>query len=152
MVDRLLNLALVGGDPILYLLIALSALSVAVIIERLVAYIRNRIDLPTFSARIVRKLNEGDIAGAAQEAKTLRAAEARVVVEGLENFDKGAKVAAELMESTGMREQQRLDRRLGILGTIGSNAPFVGLLGTVLGIIKALEYILVWFGVESRPP
>ena len=139
MVDRLLNLALVGGDPILYLLIALSALSVAVIIERLVAYIRNRIDLPTFSARIVRKLNEGDIAGAAQEAKTLRAAEARVVVEGLENFDKGAKVAAELMESTGMREQQRLDRRLGILGTIGSNAPFVGLLGTVLGIIKAFN-------------
>jgi len=38
-----------------------------------------------------------------------------------------------------LRQQQHLDRRLSILGTIGSNAPFIGLLGTVLGIIKAFH-------------
>ena len=139
MVDRLLNLALVGGEPILYLLIALSFLSVAVVLERLWAYLRNRVDLPGFSARLVRSLNDGDLDGARELAGAGTSAEARVVAEGLLNFDKGPTVAAELMESTSLQEQQRLDKRLSILGTIGSNAPFVGLLGTVLGIIKAFH-------------
>ena len=46
MVDRLLNMALIGGEPILYVLIALSLLSVAVVVERFIFYARNRIDVP----------------------------------------------------------------------------------------------------------
>ncbi len=139
MVDRLLNMALLGGEPILYLLIGLSFLSIAVVIERLVVYSRNRIDIGNFTSKIVRVLNEGRVEGAVQVAESFKAAEAQVALEGLSNFDKGPTVAGELMDSKTMSIMQRFDKRLVILGTIGSNAPFAGLLGTVLGIIKAFN-------------
>ncbi len=139
MVDRLLNMALVGGEPILYLLIALSFLSIAIVIERYNAYLRNRIDLPDFTSKIIRLLNEDKWDEAAKLAGSNRSAEAQVAAEGIANFENGARVASELMDSMTMKQQQRLDKRLTILGTVGSNAPFAGLLGTVLGIIKAFN-------------
>lgn len=149
MVDKLLNFALIGGEPILYLMIAISLLSVAVIIERLVVYALNRIDLGDFSAEIVRLLNDRKVEDALFQAQKKKSAEARVIEEGLKNFDKGATVAGELMESMGMKQQQQLDKRLTILGTVGSNAPFIGLLGTVLGIIKAFNDLA--FNTEGGP-
>ncbi len=149
MVDRLLNMAMLGGEPILYLLIGLSLLSIAVVVERCFVYGRNRIDLPGFTSKMVHLLNNGDTDGARKLAESSRAAEAQVAAEGLANFDKGAKVAGELMDSMTMKQQQRLDKRLTILGTVGSNAPFVGLLGTVLGIIKAFNDLA--FNTEGGP-
>jgi len=149
MVDRLLNLALLGGEPILYLLVALSFLSIAVALERVIVFLRNRIDLPAFSANIVRLLNSGDRSSALALARSSRSAEAQVITEGLQNYEKGPTVARELMESMSMKQQQRFDKRLTILGTIGSNAPFVGLLGTVLGIIKAFNDLA--FNAEGGP-
>jgi len=57
----------------------------------------------------------------------------------LKNFHEGPFVMAELMDSRTGIERNRLDKRLIILGTIGNNAPFIGLLGTVMGIIKAFH-------------
>jgi len=139
MIEQLLSLATHGGEDILYLLMALSLLSLTVVAERWITYARNRLDLSEFSAALIERLNERDLEGALARARTSRAAEAQVAAEGLSNFRRDPTVAAELMESMRLRQQQRLDRRLGILGTVGSNAPFVGLLGTVLGIIKAFH-------------
>lgn len=149
MVERLLNLAIVGGEPILYLLIALSFLSIAVVIERAVVYFRNRIDVPAFRAALVGYLNKGDLPGAIAKAESLRSAESAVILEGLRNFDKGAKVAGELMNAMAMRKQQLLDRGLTVLGTVGSTTPFIGLLGTVLGIIQAFRDLA--FDSQSGP-
>jgi biopolymer transport protein ExbB len=149
MIDQLLSVATHGGEAILFVLFALSLLSVAVIIERFIAYTKNRIDLPRFSARLVQLLNERDIKGALEEARSRKAAEARVAAEALNNFDKSRTTANELMESMSLRQQQQLDRWLGILGTIGSNAPFIGLLGTVLGIIRAFNDLA--YNTEGGP-
>ncbi|MCP4602660.1 MAG: MotA/TolQ/ExbB proton channel family protein [Proteobacteria bacterium] len=149
MVDRLLNMALLGGEPILYLLIGLSFVSIAVVIERFVVYARNRIDIANFTSKIVGLLNEQRLDGAKQIAESINAAEARVVAEGLSNFDKGPTIAGELMDSKAMGFLQGFDKRLIILGTIGSNAPFIGLLGTVLGIIKAFNDLA--FNTEGGP-
>jgi biopolymer transport protein ExbB/TolQ len=139
MVDRLLNMALLGGEPILYLLIALSFISVALVIERCVVYLRNRIDVPEFTSKMVGHLNNVDLDKARELAESNTSAEAKVAAEGLANFDKEITVVSELMDSMTMKQQQQLDKRLTVLGTIGSNAPFAGLLGTVLGIIKAFN-------------
>ena len=56
---------------------------------------------------------------------------------GLIALRNGAHAAAEAMLSVKARMRPALDANLSILATIGSNAPFVGLMGTVLGIIKA---------------
>ncbi len=139
MVERLLSIALVGGEPILYILIFMSFLSIAVVIERLVFYIRNQIDLADFSSRLIDLLNTKGSKAALELAESTRGVEASVAREGLQNFDKGEKVMTELMESMALKQQLNLDRWLTILGTVGSNAPFIGLLGTVLGIIKAFH-------------
>ncbi len=149
MVDRLLNMALLGGEPILYILIGLSFLSIAVVLERFFVFGRNRIDVGNFTEKVVRLLNERRVEGARQIAETLKAAEAQVALTGLKNFDKGPKIAGELMDSKAMSQMQRFDKRLMILGTIGSNAPFIGLLGTVLGIIKAFNDLA--FNTEGGP-
>ena len=139
MVDKLLNMALLGGEPILYLLLALSVISILVVIERAVFYARNRIDVAQFTGKLVSLLNDQKVDDAIKLAESKRSAEAAVVKEGLQNFDKRKSVVEELMSAQELAQQQRLDKRLNILGTIGSNAPFVGLLGTVLGIIKAFN-------------
>jgi biopolymer transport protein ExbB len=64
--------------------------------------------------------------------------EASVLAEGLRGLHEGADVD-ELMAGEVTRQRARLERRLMFLGTLGNNAPFVGLLGTVLGIIKAFH-------------
>jgi biopolymer transport protein ExbB/TolQ len=117
MIDKLLKMALFGGEPILYLLIALSLISVAVIIERWLVYRRNRVDLPALASDVVQKLNQGDLDGARSAAATRQSAETRVLREGLDNFDQGAVVAAELMASMRTRQQQHLNRRLIVLGS-----------------------------------
>ncbi len=139
MVDKLLNLALIGGDPILYILLVLSVISIGIALERLVAYLRNRINLAEFHHKVVTLLNEQKTQEALEIAEEVHSAEARVIAEGLRNVDKDQAVVNELMESMSIREQQNLDKRLSFLGTVGSNAPFVGLLGTVLGIIQAFH-------------
>lgn len=149
MVDKLLHMAMLGGEPILYLLILLSFISIAVVIERYIVYVKNRIDLPEFCTKMVTLLNAGKTEEALKVAQKNRSAEAMVASEGLLNYSKGSLVAGELMESMTMKQQQRLDKRLTILGTIGSNAPFAGLLGTVLGIIKAFNDLA--FNTEGGP-
>lgn len=139
MVDKLLNMALLGGEPILYLLLALSVLSIVVVLERSIVFARNKIDVAHFTTHIVKLLNDKKQDEALEYAMQHRSAEAAVVAEGLMNYEKRKDVISELMSASGLAQQQRLDKRLNILGTIGSNAPFVGLLGTVLGIIRAFN-------------
>ncbi len=68
-----------------------------------------------------------------------RGIKAALCREGLNNFDEGPLVMEELINGRAMLERNRLDKRLIILGTIGNNAPFIGLLGTVMGIIRAFH-------------
>ena len=63
--------------------------------------------------------------------------EVRVALVGIEELGRGHTATAEAMAAARSRERLALERRLGILGTLGNNAPFIGLFGTVLGIIKA---------------
>jgi biopolymer transport protein ExbB len=62
-----------------------------------------------------------------------------VLREGLDWKDRGADAVQEVIDATMARERPRYERFLSILGTLGSNTPFIGLFGTVLGIIKAFK-------------
>jgi biopolymer transport protein ExbB len=68
-----------------------------------------------------------------------KSAEAAVVVAGLLHADMGPTTAAQAMEGAVALERMRLERGLAFLGTLGNNAPFLGLLGTVIGVIEAFE-------------
>ena len=62
-----------------------------------------------------------------------------MVVAGLMEADRGAKAADEAMQGAMALQRMKLERRLAFLGTLGNNAPFIGLFGTVIGVVQAFE-------------
>ncbi len=133
------KMALLGDVWVLWLLIAASVWSLGVIIERWKAFRGNSLDFPKFLDELSKKLENGDITGARQVARGVNGVEARVVMAGLSNYSKGPVAVEESMTSKLVMERSHLEKNLIILGTLGNNAPFVGLFGTVLGIIKAFH-------------
>jgi biopolymer transport protein ExbB len=133
---RLLSLTLSSADWILWLLIGLSVLSVAVMLERL-AYFSTR--SLAKDADLTALLSRGDFAAAERIVQRGRGMEASVVREALAAAPQGADTVEEVIASVISRERPHYERSLSFLGTLGNNAPFIGLFGTVLGIIKAFH-------------
>jgi biopolymer transport protein ExbB len=119
----------IGVDWVLYLLVALSVLSVAVVIERWVFLTRRRV-----SPDAVRALAQGGSPHVPRDAMERRVAEciAELAAEGATREDVEGAVETEVRKRKG-----RYEAGLTFLATLGNNAPFVGLLGTVLGIMAA---------------
>jgi biopolymer transport protein ExbB len=135
----MLNLALAGGSWVVGLLIILSIASVAVMVERALIFRRGRFAEGAFIAEIEPLLAEGDWSEAAETCEGTVGFEPQVLLAGLRQVHRGGKAAAEAMEAERIRLGQLLEKRLGFLGTLGANAPFIGLFGTVLGIIHAFK-------------
>jgi biopolymer transport protein ExbB len=136
--ERILSFTLLGSEWVLWLLIALSVLSVAVMVER--AFFLSSsgtLDLETAGKELLRFLREGDVGGARRVLGDARGPESQVAIAGLDQMGRGSDAVSEAMASVKSRLRLDMERNLGVLGTLGNNAPFIGLFGTVLGIIKA---------------
>jgi len=129
----------VGATPILYLMMALSIVSVAIMIERGWFFAAVSENIEKLAAALAQRLNENDVSGARALMATSKSAEAAIVAAGLQQLERGAEAAQEAMASATALQRMRLERRLAFLGTLGNNAPFIGLLGTVIGIVSAFE-------------
>ena len=127
------------GEQIIFTIMGLaSVLALAVAIERELIFRHNiKIGGKIFN-EIIGKLRAGDIGGLDDYIKTYpESAYARFASFIKEHFDAGEKSLSYLMDGKMIEERIFLERRIIVLGTLGNNAPFIGLLGTVLGIIKA---------------
>ena len=138
-VEKLLGITMLGTEWILWLLLILSIISVAIIIERMIFFARISLDFTEFSAKLTKNLIENDIEAVRRTCENFPALESQVVLRGLQYRDKGPKAMRESMEGYLAGERQVLDRGLIVLGTLGNNAPFIGLFGTVIGIIMAFR-------------
>ena len=128
----------VGAAPVMYLMLALSVVSVAVMIERALFFFRVRENLQRLASQLGSALERDDTTSAKQLVAELRSAEAAIVAAGLARLERGPAAVEEAMSGASAVQRMRLERRLGFLGTLGSNAPFVGLLGTVIGIVQEI--------------
>ncbi len=135
---KTLMLAL-GASRIMYLMLGLSVLSVGIILERTWFFLRTSDDLERLARQLDAYLESGDVDGAIRRMKESRSAEAAIVVTGLMKAPRGAEAAAEAMIGATAVQRMKLERGLAYLGTLGNNAPFIGLFGTVIGIIMAFE-------------
>ncbi len=145
-----LKVAFVGSEWVLWLLLAINFISVATIVDRILYLRRSKIDGEALGAKLDQFLRAGDLRGAWTLVSESDAIECVVVAAGLAALARGAQACGEAMLSAKSRMRPLLEARLNILGTIGSNAPYVGLLGTVLGIIKA-AHDLTGTGGEANP-
>jgi biopolymer transport protein ExbB len=138
-VEKLLGLTLIGTEWVLWLLIVLSVVSLAIMIERAFFFMRMRLDFSDFADRLVRAMIEDKLDDAVNLCKQHLSLETQVALRGFENRKRGVKAMKEAMEGFLVGERQVLDRYLVVLGTLGNNAPFIGLFGTVIGIIMAFK-------------
>ena len=128
-----------GTTWVLWALGALSVASVAVIVERWFFLRARDCDPRALAGRLQAHLARRDFAAAAEEIGQAPSVAAAVATAGLKLAELGPVAAEKSMQSAAALERGRMERWLGYLGTVGNNAPFVGLFGTVIGIIGAFE-------------
>ena len=137
LIERLMKVALLGSEWVLYLLFALSVASLATMFERWLFFRKRRDDIESLRRKLGVHLEALDVEGATQLLEKSPAIEARIAREALRWAPGGAEAIADAVDSELGRVKKELDRGTNLLGTLGNNAPFVGLFGTVLGVIIA---------------
>ena len=143
LVKTLLDLPIFQSEWVLYLLIVLSLVSIGVIIERFFFYQKHSIDADAVRRELAKALDKGDFEAAAGVLRQHDALETNSVLAGLVAYQKGPESVEDLVSGALGREKARYERRLGLLATLASNAPYIGLFGTVLGIIKSFRDLSV---------
>ncbi|HKQ68745.1 MAG TPA: MotA/TolQ/ExbB proton channel family protein [Polyangiaceae bacterium] len=128
-----------GASWVMWLLLGLSVVSVAIMLERGWFYYSLRDDLGALARSFGDYLRRGEVKEAQRLLENSPSAEAAVVVAGLVEAPRGAEAAEEAMAGAAALQRMKLEKRLVFLGTLGNNAPFVGLLGTVIGIVQAFD-------------
>jgi biopolymer transport protein ExbB len=128
---------------ILSLLLAWSLAGLAVICERLYALWNIIPKSEAFKNRVVDALEKNDIGKAAALCEMSQVPLADVFEKGLAVYQKTPEKTTEAVNSQRNATVLTLKRYLWALGTVGSSAPFVGLFGTVIGILKAFQSMSV---------
>jgi biopolymer transport protein ExbB/biopolymer transport protein TolQ len=139
LIDRLMRVALFGSEWVLYLLLTLSVVSFSTMFERWLYFHRHTDDLVKLRAAVRKKLDADDHEGVDQVLAKSPAVEARIARETWRWLPAGAEAMGDAVESELALVKRELERGTNLLGTLGNNAPFVGLFGTVLGVIIAFH-------------
>jgi biopolymer transport protein ExbB len=136
-VQRMSSLASLGASWVMWLLIALSVVALAIVVERAILFATSRDDIKRLRQDVTEALALGQLERARHRLEESPSFEARVAQAGLQAGSPGS--AEELMVGASALARVDMEKNLAFLGTVGNNAPFVGLLGTVIGIIRAFH-------------
>ncbi len=118
-----------------------SVLTIAVVIERFFYYMRNKRDVAVFIQRLQRELERGNLEVAQSLSNQLGGVIGEISEEGIrliavekEDFSRAFDITVNIVS-------RKLEKYLSILATIGATAPFIGLFGTVVGVIVTLQIL-----------
>ena len=139
--ERLTAFAMLGATWVMWLLIILSIIGVAIIFERVYYFFSSRDDVRKLQEDLRLLLAKNDVSGARERLAQSKSLQARIVYAGIEVANDGAEAVEERIAGETAVARTQMERNLGFLGTVGNNAPFVGLLGTVIGVIKAFHVL-----------
>ena len=140
-VQSLLKISLLGATWVLYLLLGLSVISLAAALERLVFFRKNRSAGKALDTALDTALRKNDYPAAARALAQSPSLEASILREALHWKKGGPEAVNDALESAIGRHRADLDRGATLLGTLGNNAPFVGLFGTIIGVIEAFSHL-----------
>lgn len=131
----------IGDDPTVWILILLFNVALAVTLERIWVMWKNKGRNDELMDKLTRDLTNNskikDLLNTLKNAKF--GMEGRIAYKTLQGWNFGDRAMKEFAGAAMESERRLLEKRLGILSTLGNNAPFIGLLGTVLGIMKAFR-------------
>ncbi len=138
-IEKLLAISQYGSRWVMWLLVALSVAALAVILERGVLFFSSRDDTARLRGELRRLLRENDVELARKRLEESPSFEARVAAAGLDA--EGVASAEERMQGETELCKLSMEKNLALLGTLGNNAPFIGLLGTVIGIVRSFRQL-----------
>ena len=132
-----------AGGPFMWPIIVCSIAAVGILLERLWTLQRKRV-LPEDLIKKVSDLAEkNQVTPKVIEALEKNSPLGRVLAAALANRDRGREIMMERVQDTGRHVVHELERFLNSLGTIASISPLLGLLGTVTGIIRAFNAVML---------
>ena len=133
----------IKGGLMMYPLGLFSILGGAVILEKLINLRNRKVLTPEVIHSIEALRSPSDIPMAIRTAERHNSPLAHIVKAGLEEAQSAVGDVRQAMEDTGRREVKRLERYLVVLETVAAASPLIGLLGTVLGMIKVFSVISI---------
>ena len=131
----------ITGGPVFWLLLALAVVAAVIFFERFMDLRRAQIDWQDFVKGVVNLLDGGREDEALSICEDTAVPVASVVATAIRHRGGSARVLRDSVDAQGRAEVGRLDRRLGLLAIIGQAAPGLGLLGTIIGFIKAVTLV-----------
>lgn len=138
--EKIFTVAHLADQVILWMLLVLSVLSIGMILERFFALRKVAAESSKVRSRIKNALQSNSLEEVEELAKNHESIEGRAASYALKHMrESGSRGLEEIFNTFALTERPELERFLGFLATVGSNAPYVGLLGTVLGIMKAFN-------------
>lgn len=133
--------AQLGASWVLWLLVALSVLSIGIMIDRALWMRGKNTNVDRFARELRGALERDEVDRFCEKYKDDPAVPVRVTLRGLAERTRGPDAVAEAMQSERLRWRHDADKHMIVLGTLGNNVPFIGLFGTVLGVINAFEHL-----------
>jgi biopolymer transport protein ExbB len=132
------------GGVAMWIIAVFSVLAVAVAVERVLALWRFTDNARSLADAVTRSLLRGDVDDARAQAERSASPAAEVFLAAILPTPPGKRPATDARIEAAVERQrqeanQKLRARLWILGTIGATAPFIGLFGTVVGIMRAFH-------------
>lgn len=138
--EKIFTIAHYADQLVLLVLVAMSVLSVGMIFERFLSLNKVAQDSLAIRQKIKSMLANNNLSGFEDLAKDTTSLEGRAAAQALMHIKASGTAGSEEVFNTFMlNEKPDLEKYLSVLATIASNAPFIGLLGTVLGIMKAFN-------------
>jgi biopolymer transport protein ExbB/TolQ len=131
--------ALLGGEWVLAVIILLSLWALAIVWDRYFYFKERHVRAQELEKQLPALLAAGSAKEVAALCRKVDCPESGVVMATLDALSLGLECAGEAMEAQRIEERLEMDRHVLVLGTLGNNVPFIGLFGTVLGIIKAFN-------------
>src|SRR5437763_12504577 len=129
------------GGPVLWLILLAGAVAIVVIVERFLHCHRAQINSIEFLSGVRNVLKRDNVVEAISICDATPGPVARLVKTAILNRDQGRERVREALEEAGLAEVPRLEEKLNLLATIAQLAPLLGLLGTVLGLMKTFLYM-----------
>lgn len=138
--ENFFKIALYGHDVTLAILIFMSVFSLAFILERWLALKSIRVTSEKMKTRIQESLQSNSLKDLEEIGRDRETLESRALSYGLRHLkEHGSAGLEEIFTTYSLLERPKLEKYLNFLATVGSNAPFIGLLGTVFGIMDAFR-------------
>jgi len=139
--NQFVAFAQLGAGWVLWLLVVLSVLSVGVMIDRALWFRRRGADVDRFTSELQNAFDRDQLKQIEEKYSEATPIPIQVALAGLAQRGRGPEAVAEAMHGERARWRTEAERHLIVLGTLGNNVPFVGLFGTVLGVINAFEQL-----------